>query len=433
MDRALGYGPGGSGFESLQAHQCMKSRSFYLSIFFILISSLVIRLISAYFFSDQSLVHEWGIIIHNHNVSGIFGYHVALNEFTAIPKFAEVGEKVLPTVFMPPLYYYFIFLIDLLNGEIEIVNSIIFIQILLSIFSILVFALIIKILNFSSSTILFTISLFSFLPIYIFSSSQVSSIVLQIFLILCYFYFLLKIEKEINFNLPLFSFFGGLLILTRGEFFIFYILTILYFFVYIEKKWKFLFISSLITLIVISPYIKRNYSYFNTFTLTKSFGYNLLKGNNPSLKVEGDPLYINKNYSTSAIKIKTDNNYELNLDNFYKEKTYKLIKENPDQYFNLYIKKILSFLFLDINSTYPDYYNIFHLLPKILLSILSLIGAIISLRRKNFFQFLSIYYFSTILLFSIFFILPRYNLILLPIQLLLSIKAVEFLKRKIIN
>ena len=98
----------------------MKSRSFYLSIFFILISSLVIRLISAYFFSDQSLVHEWGIIIHNHNVSGIFGYHVALNEFTAIPKFAEVGEKVLPTVFMPPLYYYFIFLIDLLNGELKL-------------------------------------------------------------------------------------------------------------------------------------------------------------------------------------------------------------------------------------------------------------------------------------------------------------------------
>ena len=112
MDRALGYGPGGSGFESLQAHQFMKNNSFYFSIFFILISSLIIRLISAYFFSDQSLVHEWGIIIHNHNVSGIFGYHVALNEFTAIPKFAEVGEKVLPTVFMPPLYYYFIFLID---------------------------------------------------------------------------------------------------------------------------------------------------------------------------------------------------------------------------------------------------------------------------------------------------------------------------------
>ena len=158
----------------------MKNNSFYFSIFFILISSLIIRLISAYFFSDQSLVHEWGIIIHNHKVSGIFGYHVALNEFIAIPKFAEVGEKVLPTVFMPPLYYYFIFLIDSLNGGIEIIDSIIFIQILLSIFSILIFALIIKILNFSSSTILLTTFFFSFLPIYIFSSSQISSIVLQI-------------------------------------------------------------------------------------------------------------------------------------------------------------------------------------------------------------------------------------------------------------
>ena len=156
-------------------------------------------------------------------------------------------------------------------------------------------------------------------------------------------------------------------------------------------------------MVVISPYIKRNYSYFNTFTLTKSFGYNLLKGNNPSLKVEGDPLYINKNYSTSAVKIKTDNNYELNLDNFYKEKAYKLIKENPDQYFNLYIKKILSFLFLDINSTILIIIIFFICYLKFF-SILSLIGAIISLRRRIFFNFYQFITFQQFYYFRFFYI-----------------------------
>ena len=53
----------------------------------------------------------------------------------------------------------------------------------------------------------------------------------------------------------------------------------------------------------ISPYLIRNYQYFETFTLTKSFGYNLLKGNNPSYKVEGDIEIIEKIKSDEKILI----------------------------------------------------------------------------------------------------------------------------------
>ena len=87
-------------------------------------------------------------------------------------------------------------------------------------------------------------------------------------------------------------------------------------------------------------------------------------------------------------------------------------------------------VFFDFNSSYPNYYNLFHLIPKILISLLSIFGAIFALGKKGFFQFISIFYIINICLFSIFFILPRYSLILLPIKLLLSIFVLKKLARK---
>ena len=113
--------------------------------------------------------------------------------------------------------------------------------------------------------------------------------------------------------------------LIRGEFFLFYFLTLIYFFIFKEKKFKSFVISLVFSILVLSPYLKRNYDNFNTLTLTKSFGYNLLKGNNPSFKAEGDSIYIEENFDRKTLKIKTDNSYEINLDNFYRDKAINLI------------------------------------------------------------------------------------------------------------
>lgn len=184
---------------------------------------------------------------------------------------------------------------------------------------------------------------------------------------------------------------------------------------------------------MISPYLYKNYTLFKTITLTKSFGYNLLKGNTPNFKVEGDAIYIEKKHSRENLKIKTDNKYEINLDNYYKSQAIEYIKNSPTQHAKFYFIKLLSFTFFDINSSYANYYNVLHIFPKIILSISSLFGAIISLRKKGLFQYLSFFYFINLLLFSVFFILPRYSLILLPAQLILSIKLVKTLKRKLFN
>ena len=402
-----------------------------LSIYKILFVSLLLRLLLFPFFSDSFLENEWGVIFHNLKTSGVLGYNVVVNDYLAIPKLAEVGEKVLPSVFMPPLYTNLIFTLDLFFGDfIKTVNLVIFFQIFLSLASILMFYEILKVIKIEKKLTLILSFIFAFFPLNVYATLQISSVTLQIFLIVMFFLFLFRYENNNSLlNLSLFSLVSGLLILTRGEFFIFYILTILYFFGYLRFKLKTIAISLIISLIVISPYLNRNYQNFDTLVLTKSFGYNLLKGNNSSFKVEGDPNFIEINYARKNFKIEADNYYEIKLDNFYKNEAIKIIKNDPFEYLKFYFVKIFSFLLFDFNSSYPNYYNFLHLFPKILISLTCLFGAIISLKKKGLYQYLSLYYFSNIFLFSVFFILPRYTLILLPVQILLSIVFYNFLRK----
>tara|TARA_B100001939_G_scaffold340193_1_gene347948 strand:+ start:1107 stop:2351 length:1245 start_codon:yes stop_codon:yes gene_type:complete len=408
----------------------MKKIIIHKELLVILFTALILRIVLANFYADNILRNEWNMILHNHEISGVFGLNVVINEFLALPKLAEIGDKVLPTVIIPPLYLYLIYLVKLIfNNPSNIADIVISIQIFLSLFSILVFDKIIKLFSKKNSINIILLSIFSFFPMNVFAASQISSITLQIFLILNFFYFLFLFNYNKNIkNLLLFSFFSGLLILIRGEFFLFYFFTIIYFFLFIEKNIRFIMISFIVVSMLVTPYIFRNYQNFDKLVLTKSFGYNLLKGNNPSFKVEGDYEIIKK-IQISEKNIKTDNNYEINLDNLFKEKALEFIKEEPLSYIKLYFKKIFSFFFIDFNSTYPNYYNLMHLAPKITLSIVSLFGTVLAIKKRGNYQFLALYFILSVLLFSIFFILPRYNLILLPIQLILCLKCIDYLRK----
>ena len=397
------------------------------SLIHLLFLSLILRTISFYFYGDESLANEWAKIIHNQEVSGVFGYYVVINDYFADPKFAEYDEVVLPTVFMPPLYYYFIYFVKIISfGILNLVHLIIILQTLFSLVSVYIFYELVKFFE-KEKVALIAATIFSLFPLNVWVVSQISSITLQILLILLFLFFLIKFKrnKKIN-NLIYFSLISGCLMLTRGEFFLFYLFTIIYFYFFLKKDFKNLVLSVILAIMILSPYLYRNYDLFNELTLTKSFGYNLLKGNNPNFKVEGDAVFLETQFNRNSLKIKADQKYEINLDNFYKEKAKNFIYEDPVAYLSFYIKKVFSFIFLDLNSTYPNYYNPLHIVPKIIISILTLIGCIFLFKKKGFFQYLTFYYAFNILLFSIFFILPRYSLILLPVQILISISAVKF-------
>ena len=106
----------------------------------------------------------------------------------------------------------------------------------------------------------------------------------------------------------------------------------------------------------------------DTITITKSIGYNLWKGNNPDSTVEGNPNF-DSDLKEQVSKVPKDKYYDINADKVFQEEGLKNIKNNPTRYFVLYLKKILSFIFIDINSSYPNYYHPLHYLPVLLIGI----------------------------------------------------------------
>ena len=394
----------------------MSYKKFPLIIFLIFISFFS-RAIAAYFFGDTHLDNEWGVIISNLEKSNIFGFRI-------------VDGVVVPNIFMPPLYPFFLYFIKIITNDTNyLVQIVLFLQILFSLYYIFVFYKLL--LKFFSEKLSYLSSLvFSLLPIHVYATSQISSASMHLgFLIIYFYYFLNFVSKATKTNLFLFSLFSAILILLRGEFIAFHILTLSYYY-FTKKKIKNLFLSFLITLVIISPYLFRNYQIFGVVTIAKAEGYDLWKGNNPKSTVEGYAEMQDKNLKMKINELKPTKDYDLQIDRLYKEQAFIYIIENPFRYFKLYFKKAAAFLFVNTNSSYPNYYNPLHIIPKLILGITTLIGALLVRKNKSFFSYLLMYYFFTIALFSVFFILPRYSLSLLPIQLILS---ASIFKKHILN
>ena len=196
-----------------------------------------------------------------------------------------------------------------------------------------------------------------------------------------------------------------------------------------KKNLKNLFIASLITLVLISPYMIRNYIIFDKIVITQSFGYNLWKGNNENLKVDGYYLQLNPELNKKINEIGYDIKYDLLVDKVYEKEAIKFIKNNPSEIIKLYFKKIFAFLFVDLNSSYPQYYNFAHLMPKILITLTTFFGIYFGIRNRIF-NYFSSYYFLNLFLLSTFFILPRYSLAILPCQIILSAVFFERILRR---
>lgn len=395
-------------------------------IILIMIIGIISGLFSIYFFSDSKLVNEWPILLNN----------LETNKMLSV---RSVDGVPVPNILMPPLYPFFLYLIKIPINDTEIfLNTVFSIQLIISIISILLcYKIFLEI--FSESISLFGTLIFTVFPLNVYAISQISSITLQVLLINIFLLSFIKIFKETSkTNYLTFSIASALLILLRGEFFIFVLLALFYLLI-TRKKILNLFLTALLIVLLISPYIYRNYKIFGVVTITKSFGYNLLKGNHPNTVVEGTGMFLNVENVIPGVKLELEELYnkgpiqkhDLIKDQILLNKALTYIKENPFFYFKLYLKKFFSFMFIDINSTYPNYYSLLHIIPKLILSITTLIGIVMivnfSTSLSNFFI---IYYFANLGLFSFFFILPRYSLSLLTIQIVLSLYGIDKIKKR---
>ena len=185
----------------------------------------------------------------------------------------------------------------------------------------------------------------------------------------------------------------------------------------------------LIILITISPYLIRNIVVLDTVVLTKTFGYNLWKGNNPSSTVEGGVVY-SEDLKGKISNISKDKFYGINFNKVFLDRATENIINDPIRYLTLFTKKFMSFLFIDIHSSRQDYYKPLHYLPVLLLAITSLIGIVLSDKKSNKLNYLILIYFVNIIIFSCFFILPRYKLFLFSFQIIFTNVLIEYISKR---
>ena len=392
----------------------------------LIIFSFLLRILTVYFVHDTQFAYEWDVLFNN---------LIKYNSYS----FFTFNEQLMPSTYMPPMYAFFLYFIAVITSleSNNLLYSIFFVQIVLSTYSVYIFYELNQFF-FSKRLSLINSLIFSIIPLNIYICGQISSVNIQLFFSLIFLKFIFQIIKnQTQKNIIIFSIISGLLILTRGEFLIIFVLTLI--FVFLKKKIN---ISNLIKIIlivslVISPYVIRNFIHFNKVIIVKSVGYNLWKGNNKLSKVQGHEIFEIaefKDLHNKVNNIKRNKYYEINRDNIFLEEAINNLQTNPIKYAKLFFKKLFAFYFINLESTYPNYYNFFHIFPIILLSILSIPG-LLEIFRTNRVEnkFLGLYVFSNIIIFSIFFILPRFKIIILPIQIILVGYTLKYIINKIYN
>ena len=386
-------------------------------IIILFLFSALIRVPVVIILGDTHLDNEWGTLLYN-----------LINHNTLSQQ--QFGDFLLPNLWLPPLYAYFIYILSFSGLENQnLIILILFFQVFLSSISVVFFYKINRF--FLSQTLSFYSSLiFSIFPLYLYASGQISSASLAIFLIVFFYYFFLKITEKSNFSyILLFSVTAGLLILTRREFIAIVIISSIYLSVFFKKSIKDILLILIISALTISPYLIRNYITFDKIIIHSGFGYNLWQGNNLNSKVEGSEI-IYENLQNLIDEIPKDKFYRINEDKIFNKEAIKNIKENPTRYLILYIKKFFSYIFFDLNSTLPNYYSPFHILPIFLAAITSTFGFFLSKKKSHYFNYLILIYIFYIAVIPIFAIQPRYKLYIIPFQIVFSFIFINFLKEK---
>ena len=158
-----------------------------------------------------------------------------------------------------------------------------------------------------------------------------------------------------------------------------------------------------------------------------------------SLVFDQSPLVIDDSISNPKFE------HYYDLANFYKDNGYykesikyysltlKNLKEDPLGHLIFYFKKITSYIFINFRSHDPRYWNPLHFIPLLLFGITSLIGIILSDKKSRQLNYLILLFFVNVGIFSTFSIMPRYKLVILPLQIIFTNVLIKRIKEKFFN
>ena len=241
----------------------------------IIFFSFFIKLIFVVFFHEKSLSDEWAVLFQNFKNFKSYSYYVFENQN-------------IPSSYMPPMYFIFIYINKMLSFEkINFLYLIYLNQILISSLTVYLFYKLCQ--NFLNERLsLFGALIFSVFPLIVYSNGLISSACLQLFFYLLFLNLFLKIftndfSRKKLFYLAIIS---ALTLMLRGEFLVILLFSLIYLAASNYKKIIQAIAILTITIILVSPYLIRNYINTGNIHLVNVTGYALWKGNNQLSNVE---------------------------------------------------------------------------------------------------------------------------------------------------
>ncbi len=301
--------------------------------FFIIVSSISLCIYNKFL---KPVGYEYEIIalnlLNNRGYSGAF-----------------LTNRPEPTAFMCPFYPFLLYLNFKLFGK----NNYLFIQILqtvlIAMIPVLVF-LTFRLLYRKNNFWILVMFLLDF-PYFLFSG-YIGVPVLLSFLIALTIFLTAKLSLESSPKLQvLMGIIGGLGLLTDPVFLLTLVPCLIYLFIKMKEKWR-ISIPVILILIIIFPWLYRNYNLFNAIILKNQAGLNLFLGNNPyatggiyDKEGDGYPLTVKKCLKEDTLEFYKLNEYQ--RDRMLYKFALKYIKETlrnePLKYFSLKLNCLLSY------------------------------------------------------------------------------------------
>jgi len=356
---------------------------------------------------------------------------------------------------LSPLYFYFNMAIMYFTDSIPLTVKIVrLIQIIIvSASAVLLFNILKN--YFSKSVSIFGIIIFALNGSLIIYSKIMEPEIFMIFFLITFLYFIHKKKENKYKNIFIAGLSFSLGVLTRSNFLPIVIIIPFYFWFENSDKKKTLknimiFIIPVITSILFL--IIRNYTIRGEFSpYAADPGYVFFEGNNPlstgqsaiypplvneiALEYPNKPDFHHQVYAIFARKIKNKNLSVVKTNAFWSKKARNYIFDYPLNFINLILKKTHYFFHdyrrHDLNNAYNYDQNLhktkFPLFPFWIISVLSIFGIIISVKKwKKNIIFLSLFFMQFIVLMLVY-VSERQRLAILPIFIFFSLYVIDYL------
>lgn|GEM_PF-2524419 len=400
----------------------MSNRNLLTALF---ILTILIRIPVVFLSGDKVLEHEFNVLVYNMRAGNGYTFFVVDQDSMISQNITFDPIQTMPTATIPPLYPLFLAAMYEIAGDtVRTVQWIEIVQVMLSgVICILLYSIVR--IKFNQQIALISGLLFAIFPVLVYLPGQISAANIYIFLNCLLLYCLFRGEqKHHTLSFLIAGMVFGLLVLSRAQTII-YLPFILFWIGFIVKKhvWQRVLSFMILTMVVLAPWVYRNYRVFNTFVpLTTQGGYNLWQGQNPDAsgtrsQYTDPPFHIRAEVEEEIKSLPATYAYELALQDIYMREAVAFIKNDPGRVVILGLRKCVFYWghYWGINFTYPGAQSPLYWLPWFIMLPFFLTGLVQSFRaRKKYFLFY-IYFIVATLTVMTFFVIPRYRLFILPL------------------